>query len=240
MNAIAFYGRAGSSWQGSFLPWALANGPVLQAGGFERLLWHNPGGVYALPERGDPHERVMWPDQWSIAEAQGRPFANRDELAAAHTILHRMYGVTETIYYIGEPIILADPLEDGLRCCEPFLLPGASLAFDHSAKPPDDPQDRWRWERFRQLILELRSRGHGVYLEARCDPAKPDMAGLIIGTIALARYDANRSIDPQEHAQFGEVIRITGSAAEERDGQVNQWPAGVTPALRNWGRIRTE
>lgn len=238
MNDIAFYGRAGRDWQGSFLPWALVNGPILQAGGIDRLLWHNPGGIYQLPERGD--ERVMWPDQWAIAAAQGRPFADRQNLAAHHELLHEQHGLRETIYYIGEPQWLADPLADGLRCCEPFLLPGASLAFDHSARRGDHP--RWKRERFRQLVIELRSRGHGVYVEARCDPADPDLAGLISGTIALARYDAleARGIVVAEHLQFGEFIRITGSAQEERDGQVATWEPEVTPALRNWGRIRTE
>lgn len=236
MNPIAFSGTSNGKLD-SFLNWAIQWGPKLQQQGFTRLMWHNPGGHWKLPERG-VDARVMWADQWLIAEAEKKSYASREQLAAHHTIMRDLHGIEEIIYYIGSPLLLTDPYRDGFKCCKPFMLPGASLAFDASARPlRDQPQERWKFDRFKTLIHELRGRGHGVYLEARCDHERPEMAGQITGTIATDRYDAHegRGIVPSEHlALFGEFIRFTDGVQAERDGQVKTWPAEVTPLLRSW------
>lgn len=235
-----------ATWRDGPVLWAIENGPKLKAAGFTRVAFWNPGGIFFkgwLPDdtsmetlygptmaaawkRGlDPRE--MWADQWLLAEACKCRHANRDELALAHALL-RYYGVKEIIYYLGSPSTLRDPLVDGKRCVEPFMWPGASLAFDATA---DQKLSGWReGDRICQLFDWLRALDHKVYVEARLEPDAPELARHIDGTIALASFDASEFHAPafKVAAKYGEVLQIVDKPFAVA--------AGVTPVKRDWSK----
>jgi len=237
-----------------WVAWAHQDGPVLKANGFKRLMIHNPGGQHWwIYPKADNHQeddarrlaeergldtRGMWINQWELCEAAGVKNADRAQLREAVKILQEEYGIEEIIWYVGSPETLRDPYHDGLRCLEPFMLPGCHFAFDHAFtnrrgvkailywRDRDDERDA----RIQELIDFLRAEGRKVYIEARTALGDP----VIDGTIAMDRYDAIHPDEVTAGFERGEVIRVNRAKTDPTTWEDSRITPCLYPDMWNW------
>lgn len=235
------------------IQWAEKFGPLLKAQGYTRLMHHNIGGQHwpAVPVQTDVHTgdrslglkrgmdvRGMWINAWQMSEQIGVAQADRSELAASHSMLMELSGLEEIIYYVGSPETLRDPVREGMECLQPYLLPGASLAFDHTfTRWPKAAQPYWKGnevERDKQvakLVTKLRKAGHKVYIELRDCIGAPT----VDGTIAELGVDGRYHADLEPYFAFGEVQRIGYGAVTAED--YRSWDKRITPVVGAWEKI---
>lgn len=239
----------------NFAEWAIENGPKLKEQGYSRLFIHNPGGLHAKGWMPNPENafdskqleaaakigvdtRLMWVDQWSLAQQSDCRFANDRELKLFHDLLTVQYGITEIMYYVGAPDSLKDPYTDGLAAVKPFTDLGkeASLAFDVLGYEPH-PMTDYERERSIKLCEELTKRGHRVYLEPRpAESYQKQFLGKVAGTVAGAYVDKDRPAQLKIAGKLGDVIQLQDSDATE-ELSLNL-PKEVTPLVRAWQTVK--
>lgn len=222
------YNRA---FKNGCIQWAMENGPKIEAAGFTRVCYHNPGGLYLLADESTGDKRMMHVNQWPLAKQAAASYAVDSELAAMHAILRRQHGVSEQIYYVGSPAPLStNQVFDAVR---PFLLEGSSLAFDHTSQKKHVAP-------LLALIKKLRRTGWlgKIYIEAfpQSDVEPKDYRGKVHGVMAQHRFvygDFKRIALLDRAPEFGEVL-MTSDGKPTYAEQSAQWPEFVTRMRRDW------
>jgi len=126
--------------------------------GCTRVQLHNPFGLYT---KSGEDTRLMWIDQWVLAQdALPDKLSDPEEFAAAIKLL-KANGVMEVIAYVGSPLTLPasfrniDTID---KLLYPLLSSGCSIGFDAT-------YDWQLGDETDQIIQALRKRGHKVYIE---------------------------------------------------------------------------
>lgn len=239
-----------------YIQWVEKYGPLLKSQGYTRLMWHNPGGMiwlsFSMPDDhrgGEAKElakargcdtRAMWINSWQLAEQAGCQQASRSELAAATAILQELYAIEEVIFYVGSPeTISGDIVKQGMEYLEPFLLPGASIAFDHAfTRFQASKQLFWqgreveRDKECAKLVTKLRKAGFPVFIELRDGIGAPK----IDGTIAELSVDARYHQDMEPYYAMGEVQRIAYGPVPL--AEIQSWDKRITPVVSAWQTIK--
>ena len=231
----------GGNAVGNYVDWAVGVAQRFKRHNIKRAHWQNPGGCWVLvPVEGNINMRV---DQWTIAERVRASYANRRDLRTAVGILER-HGITENIFYLGNPTQLLDPVKELPECVQPFLDcgPTVSIAFDALFDPSQDWRTQWASDSpYRKALIELRKKCK-VYAEPRltAEQVKFGLGKLVDGTIAEVSYD--EQFKPDLSIQPGETIRTTrtGNHKGEWAEEIKAWPKGLTAEYRselNWGPL---
>ena len=214
---------------------AKAFGPKLKANGFTRVHCQNIGGHWPLHYYNDAQRshianrdeitarglnaKVMWINQWLLAEQAGVPWANREELNKFHSLLVSDYSIREVIYYLGGPYDVSFELQK--LSLEPFIrLRGASFGFDYvvTREHFEQSADLFKW-------IKAQNPRARIYTEGRPQLSVPlEFSKLTDGTIAQHQNDLTWGQSEYERARryWGEVLSLEGAGP------------GDTPLLKTW------